>query len=78
MNITKEVILKTNITRKPSKTYFIQGNYLVERDRKTRERKKVAELKTEKGFFYFPEGYNLQLITISRVEIQLGKTKIAA
>jgi len=77
-NTTKEIVLKTNITRKPSKTYFVQDNHLVERDRKTKQRKNLLGIRTEKGYFYFPEGYNLKTITIKRVKVKQGYLPIAA
>ena len=78
MNSNNEIIKKTQIIRKPSSSYFIKDNFLVEMNRKTKKRKNLLEVKTERGFFYFLEGYNLKPITISRVKVVYGHSKIIA
>lgn len=78
MQSEKELVVGTNVIRKPSKTYFIQGSHLIERDRKTKDRNRLLKLNTEKGYLYFVEGRNLKTLSVLRTKMKVNQIKKVA
>ena len=69
----KELIQSTGLIRKPSATYFIEKDFLIGRDRKTKKRKKIQPVTTLPGYLYFVQGQNLQEIKVLRTPLYQKK-----
>ena len=54
MKSKTEIVKTVNHQRKPSCLYFVDRNgYLIEMDRKTKERTTLTQIEVEKGYMYF-------------------------